>query len=156
MGVMLAAVFTGVAQTAQQDQFEIQPADDRPDIIYASVFTQETELGDAAEEQIAMDFLRGNTSSGSGGSTPTPRAKDRNGPAAGATVEANNTTKGNTGTTHTLHVESMNVRTGLYYVPIPESRWSVSQADTTAAVGRTRNTPADSITMDGVCDFEEF
>ena len=157
MGLMFSSVFLGVAETAQQDQFEIQPADDKPVTLYAFYNTQETEVGDAAEEQIPQDIVRGHTTSGSvGGTNPTPRPTDRNNAtAAGAVVEINNTTKATVGTTHTLHRENMNVRNGLYYTPIPELRKSASKGDTTLVVGRTQATPADAVTMDGVAYFEE-
>lgn len=156
MSLSYTAVFQGVAETASQDEFEVQPADDKPVVINNITITQETELGDAQEEFARIDVIRGFTASGSsGGSNPTLRPLDRNNTiTGGATVEINNTSKATTGTSHILAGDNWNVRTGYYLIPIPESRFSVSQADTTLVI-RLNAAPADSITMDGTLYLDD-
>lgn len=141
--------FNAVAVTAQQDFFELTPADDRPIKIIGIFLGQYTEFGDAQDELLSVRVIRGFTASGSAGSTATPRpVEDRNAAAAGFTCEINNTTVANTGTTHSLHSDAWSVR-GPYGFFLPDGcGWGCTQADTTIVV-RLNSTPADSITMNG-------
>lgn len=145
---MYTVVFQAVAITASQDLFEITPADDKPVLIAGLFLGNSTDFGDAQDELLRYSIIRGFTTSGSGGSAPTPTPLDRSGAAAGFTAEVNNTTLANTGTSKTLHADSFNVRAG-EKLWIPEGAMSeCSQADTTIVV-RLLSTPADSITFDG-------
>lgn len=155
MGRMYSVIFEHVAVTAAQDFFEITPADDKPCAIHACYLSQDTELGDAQEEMLRVEIIRGYTASGSGGSAPTPVPFGPNDTAAGATAEVNNTTVANTGTAVILWAESFNERTGWQFLPTPEMRPMVSQANTTLVV-RLMAAPADSVTMSGTLVFEEL
>lgn len=155
MGRMYSATFENVAVTAAQDFFELTPADDKPIAIHAIYLSQSTELGDAAEEQLRVQIIRGHTTSGSGGSAPTPVPMDPAGAAAGCAAEVNNTTIASSGTTTTLHSECFNVRSGWVFIPTPECRPKASQANTTIVV-RLLAAPSDSVTMGGTLYFEEF
>jgi hypothetical protein len=141
-------VFTGVAVTVSQDFFEITPADDKPCVPLALYLSQYSDFKDAEDELLSYSVIRGFTTSGSGGSAPTPRPLNRSDAAAGFAAEVNNTTKATTGTTHTLHQDSFNVRTGLVLIFTPEMQASFSQADTTLVV-RLDVAPVDSLTMNG-------
>lgn len=141
-------VFGGVAVTAQQDLFEITPADDRPVEILGLFLSQTTEAGDTAEEQLRYAIIRGHTTSGSGGSAPTPQLLEPRAAAAGFTAEVNNTTIASAGTAVTLHDDSFNVRAGLALWFPPECTHAADQSNTTIVV-RLLTTPADSITMNG-------
>lgn len=154
MGRMYTVQFENVAVTAAQDFFELTPADDKPLIIHAIYLSQSTEVGDAAEEMMRIQIIRGHTTSGSGGSAPTPVALDPAGAAAGFTAEVNNTTIASVGTTVVCHSETFNERTGWVYLPTPEMRPKVSQANTTIVV-RLLAAPADSVTMAGTVYVEE-
>ena len=156
MGRMYVCTFENVAVAATQDLFELSPADDKPILIHACYLSQSTELGDAAEEQLRIEIIRGFTSSGSGGSafTPVP-LQSTAGAAAGCACEINNTTVANTGTTTVLHAEAFNVRSGWQYIPTPETRPGASQANTTIVVRLMAN-PNDSVTMGGTLIFEEL
>jgi hypothetical protein len=155
MGRMYSVIFENVAVSAAQDFFEISPADDKPVIIHAVYLSQSTELGDAAEEFLRVEIIRGHTSGGSGGTAPTPVALDPAGAAAGFASEVNNTTIASAGTALILHAETFNVRTGWVYIPTPECRPKASQANTTIVV-RLMAAPGDSVTMGGTIYIEEM
>lgn len=148
-------VFQAVAITAAQDLFEITPADDKPVQLLGLFLAQNTDVGDAQDEILRWAVVRGHTTSGSGGTAPTPRAVKRSDPAAGFTAEVNNTTIASVGTTHTLHSDGFNVRVGEKAWWTPETMPEASQADTTIVV-RLLSAPADSITFDGTLYVAEF
>lgn len=148
-------VFQAVAITATQDLFELTPADDKPIQLLGIFCGQSTDFGDAQDENLRWSVIRGHTTSGSGGSAPTPRATKRSDAAAGFAAEVNNTTKASVGTTHVLHADCFNVRAGLAHWWTPETVPEASQADTTIVV-RLEASPADSITFDGTLYVAEF
>lgn len=157
MGMMYTAQFNGVAVTAQQDFFELLAPADCVVYVHMIQITQTTELGDAAEEQLAILLKRGvgSVTSGSGGSTPTPAKLESGFASAGSTVEANNTTKMvvGSGTITTVDVDSWNIRQEKVWLMPPELRIILSPSERlTVELGTT---PADSITMNGVIKFEE-
>ena len=156
MGRMYVCSCENVAVTAAQDFFELSPADDKPILIHAIYLSQSTELGDAAEEQLRVEIIRGYTASGTGGGafTPVP-LQSTAGAAAGCACEINNTTVANTGTATVLHAEAFNVRSGWQYIPTSETRPGASQANTTIVV-RLMAAPTDSVTMNGTLIFEEL
>jgi hypothetical protein len=147
--------FNSVAVTAQQDFFEISPADDKPVEVLGLMLAQSSDAGDAQDEQLALRVIRGFTASGSGGSAATPTALSPADTAAGFAAEINNTTVANTGTTVDLHNDAFNVRAG-YQLWLPEGcEWKVNQAQTTLVV-RLATTPADSLTMSGTLYCREL
>ena len=148
--------FAGVAVTAQQDFFEIVPADDKPIVIIYAELSQSTEVGDAQEEGLDVRWVSGNSSSGSGGSTFASIANSAGFATAGiGTPEINNTTKANTGTEKEYVVGNWNVRGQWIYQPTPEKYVVFSQADNRVCL-RLGTTPADSITMSGYCVVMEL
>lgn len=156
MGRMYAVTFENVAVTASQDFFEISPADDKPVLIHGLYLSQASDVGDAADEMLRIKILRGHTTSGSGGSAPTPAPLNSSaGAAAGFAAEVNNTTIASAGTAVDLHAEAFNIRAGLQYIPTPEARPGASQANTTLIV-RLMAAPADSLTMSGTLILEEL
>jgi hypothetical protein len=147
-------VFNAVAVTAAQDVIEITPADDKPIEIVGLFLSQTSDVGDAQDEMLRYEIWRGYTSSGSGGSAPTPAVLIPADTAAGFTAEVNNTTVANTGTAVNLHVDAFNVRAGLQLWFPPECRPSASQANTTIAIRIPA--PADSLTMSGTIYVREL
>jgi hypothetical protein len=145
--------FAAVAATAPQDFFEYVTASSRPITILGWEIGQSTEAGDAADEQLRLELITGHTTSGSGGSTPTPYALDGSAVAALGTTEANNTTIASGGTTVVRYPAAFNVRAGHIYWPIPEARIVIPVS--TRVVLRLNSTPADSITFSGVIHFDE-
>lgn len=153
-GRMYVATFTAVAVSAAQDLFEIVAGSGKPVVIHAIYLAQTTDEGDAQSEMLGLELLRGYTTSGSGGSAPTPRALNgSNSVAAAATVEVNNTTQANTGTVHSLHSDAWNVQAGWQYVPPPEQRIELAAGERLVLA---QEAPADAITMRGTLIFEEL
>jgi hypothetical protein len=154
-GRVYAVPFSAVAVSAAQDLFELTPADDKPVEIVGIVLGQTSDSGDAADEQLQISIIRGNTTSGSGGSAPTPApVKSSATAASGFTAEVNNTTVASSGTAVTLFTDAWNVRAG-YTQWFPEgAEPSASQTNTLLCVRMTA--PADSITMSGTLFVREL
>ncbi|GAF88967.1 unnamed protein product, partial [marine sediment metagenome] len=134
MGRMYSAEFENVAVTAAQDFFELLAADDKPIAIHAVYLSQSSDVGDSEEEMLRVKIIRGNATSGSGGSSSTPAPLNPADTAAGTTVEVNNTTEASTGTEVDIHCEAFNVRTGFAFIPTPEMRPIVSEGAGTMIV----------------------
>ena len=144
-----------VAATVALDIFELTPADDKPIRVLALNLHQTTDFGDAQDEVLSVVWVRGNTTSGSGGTTPTPRPCNPSDTAAGFTVEANNTTAASTGTGVNLARHGWNVRAPLERPYTPEECPEASQGNTLLCL-RMSAAPADSITIGGSILVEEF
>lgn len=147
--------FEGQAVTAQVDFFELQPADDKPVEIVGLFLSQSSDVGDAAEEILRVEIIRGHTTSGSGGATPTEEPLDPNDGAASFVSETLNTTIASAGTTSILHAEAFNIRSGLQVWFPPECCPKATQANTTIVV-RLMAAPADSLTMSGTLYVREL
>ena len=149
-------VFGAVSVSAAQDFFEITPADDKPVEICGLSLCQtgNSDVGDAAEECLRFSIIRGHTTSGSGGSAPTPSPLKPNDTAAGFTAEVNNTTIASTGTTMILHEDSFNVRAGYLNWWPPDMEPTANQGNTTIVV-RLNTAPADAITLSGTLYVRE-
>lgn len=148
--------FTGVAVTAQQDLFELAASASRMLLVHAVELSQSTEVGDAAEEALSVLFKRGvGSTSGSGGTAPTPQPLQTNQGASGFTAEVNNTTKMTVGTITTIVASNWNIRsTPMAWIFTPELRPMVGISERfTVELGTT---PADSITMSGTMWVEEL
>ena len=148
-------VFENVAVAAAQDLFELTPADDKPIEIVGLFLSQFTAEGDANEDYWRWSCIRGHTTSGSGGSAPTPRPLGRTDAAAGFTAEVNNTTIASVGTTHTLHQSGWNVRSDLMLWLPDGLEWHASQADTTVVI-RLHSTPDASLNVSGTLYVVEY
>lgn len=154
MGRKYTAQFNGVAVTAQQDLFELVAPSSATVLIHAIHISQSTEVGDAQEEGLSLLWKSGQTTSGSGGSTPTPVPVEAGDAAAGSVVEANNTTKASAGTIVTHYAWNWNVRMPFDVIFTPETRPVVRPSR--RATLELATTPADSITMSGTLVFEEL
>ena len=90
MGRYYVCQFEDVAVTAAQDLFEVAAPSTGIVVIHKWVIFQTTDTGDAAEEILEIETVRGDGSvtSGSGGSTDTPEPIDNGDAAAGSTVES--------------------------------------------------------------------
>lgn len=154
MGRVYAVPFEGVATTVAADLWEITPADDKPVKLLGMLISQSSDTGDAQEELIRIEVIRGHTVSGSGGTAPTPTPIEPNDAAAGFTAEVNNTTAANTGTTTILFAHAFNIRTGLEFWWPAGCEPKANQGNTTIIV-RMMAAPADSLTMSGTLYVEE-
>jgi len=143
--------FENVSIAAAQDLFELRPADDKPIKLLGLVLSNvggTADAGDAQEELLRLLVRRGHTTSGSGGTAPTPVPVDRSGAAAGFAAEVNNTTIATVGTTQDLHADGWNVRVPYQLWWPPECRPEAAQGDTTIVV-RLVAAPADAIAVSG-------
>lgn len=153
-GRVYAVSFAPTAATVAVDFAEFTPADDKPIEILAVYLSQTTEIGDAQDEMCAWSIVRGHTTSGSGGSSATPRPVKRTDAAAGFAAEVMNTTPATTSGT-TIHNGAFNVRVGEAMV-FPEGlEIDASQADTTLVV-RLLAAPTDSTTFTGTIYVREL
>lgn len=146
--------FNGVAATAQQDLFELVAASGKPIVILGFSLSQSTEVGDSAEEALSILLKSGQSTSGSGGSTPTPVANDSTMAAAGFTAEANNTTKASSGTIVTHGAWNWNIRVPLDVLFTQEQQ--LVMAASRRCTLELATTPADSITISGVIWVQEI
>lgn len=139
---------TAIAVAA--DLIEITPADDLPVTILSTQVWQTSDFGDAQEEELTLSWVRGNTTSGSGGNTSVARApKDGRDAAASMTVETANTTAASSGTAVTPYSTGWNVRMPFERVFTPEEQIHADQGDTLLCL-RLGGAPADSLTI-GCC-----
>lgn len=148
------AQFNGVAITAQQDLFELTAPAAKTVRLLMVKLTQTTEVGDAQEENLSILFKRGQTTTGSLGTTPA--VVNLHGETAGTSVvKANNTTKASVGTIVTFDSDVWYERSAFLWVPptellipriTPGVRMTVELA----------TTPADSMTCNGAIFWEEI
>lgn len=143
------------AVTVAADLFELTPADDKPIRVLALNLQVTTEIGDAMDEVLSVLWVRGNTTSGSGGSTATPRPCNPSDAAAGFTVENANTTAASSGTAVNLPRHSFNVRAGLERPYTPDEAPEASQGNTLLVL-RMAEAPDDSVTIGGSVLVEEL
>lgn len=109
---MYSIVIAATATSAAADLLELTAADDKPLEICGIEIAQTTDFGDAQDEGCRVSIVRGNTTSGSGGSTPTPAPLDPNDGTASFSAEVSNTTVASSGTAVTLMELGWNVRAG--------------------------------------------
>lgn len=149
--------FDNVSVAAAQDFWEITPADDKPVAIigwFIDPVGGTADAADADSENWRISIVRGHTTSGSGGSAPTPQPLATPDTAAGFAAEVNNTTIASTAGT-TIGAHGLNVRNGdRTYLPQEMWYWC-SQASTTIVV-RLLSTPADAVALSGTLFLLEY
>jgi len=133
----------------------LEPADDKPIRVLSLNLHQTSDVGDAQDEIISVYWERGNTVSGSGGNTVTPRPCVPSDTAAGFTAESFNTTAANTGTAVKLARHGFNVRAGIERPYTPDEVMETTQAIGFLAL-RLAASPADSLTIGGSVLVEEM
>ncbi len=157
MGRMYTAVFGGdtpIAVSAKQDLFEVVAPSDAIIVIHAIHLHQTSDLADAQEEVLDLEFTFGYTVSGSGGAAATPHPHEVGDAAYGGGMEVNNTTQANTGSPIIRRVDGWNIRVGYDYIPTPEMRYTISPSG--RFVLELPNAPNDSLDMSGSITFEEI
>ena len=138
------------------DFFEILPAANKPVLIHAVFLSQSSDVGDAAEEILRVKIIRlpATVTSGTGGASATPVPLDVNDAAAGAVCEVLNTAVATTsGTAVDIHSDAFNIRVGWVYMPTPEMRPRVNNAE--GIVVRLMAATVDELTMSGTVYIEE-
>jgi hypothetical protein len=152
-----SASFSNVTVSAAQDLFYIAPAANKPVQIIGWYLTQFSDVGDAAEEVLRVDLIRGHTTVGSGGTSVAASSQPpvgRDDVASAATVRTNDTTIASAGTAVTLHAGGFNIRAGEQIIFTPEIQWEVANGST--IVLRLMAAPADSVTLSGTIYFAEL
>ena len=157
MGRMYVAQVNGVAVSALQDLWEVVAPADSAVVIHGWTLLQTSDTSDAAEEILRLETVRGaGSTSGSGGSTPTPAPISVGDAAFGGTVEANNTTRQTAGggSVTTIEQYGWNVRIPWTHIYTPETRPVVSPSQRwTLGLPAA---PADEITLSASITFEEI
>jgi hypothetical protein len=148
----------GVTVSAAQDLFEVLAPTDAVVVIHDWAVFQTSDVGDAAEEILRLETVRGvgSVTSGSGGTTPTAQPLQDGDTAFGGTIEANNTTRMavGTGTLETLEERGWNIRVPYDRVYTPETRPVISPGNRwTLSLPAA---PADAITMGATLTLEEI
>lgn len=149
----MARVFTApiapASQTLAQDLYEVLASTAKPIYILGWHVFQTSDVGDAAEEILELNCVRGvgSVTSGSGGGTVTVQPADDNDTPTAPTVERNNTTRmaAGTGSLETLEEYGWNVRAPFTHWYPPEARPRITPGDrwTLALVAA----PADALTI---------
>lgn len=145
-------VIPGTASPAAAfDLFELVPAAAKP-IKLLRIRIAQTSESSAEEEQIALSVIRGHSTSGSGGSTPTAIPLRSTNSAAGFTPETMNTTQATGGTPVTLVEDAWNTRAGCDIAFAPEEApMAVNGERLVVASGA----PADAVTIRATLWFGE-
>jgi hypothetical protein len=158
MGRLYVAQVSAVAVSAAQDIFEVEAHANKVSVIHGWSVFQTSDVGDAAEEILRLETVRGvgSTTGGSGGSTVTPQPIDDSESAFGGAVEANNTTRlaAGSGSLETLEQFGWNVRIPLIHYYTPETRPVIRGAD--AWTLSLPAAPADALTMSAMLWLEEI
>lgn len=160
LGRAYAVEFHAVAVAAQQDFFYIKPTTDKIcaiEAVYLSNVGVAADAGDAQEELLRVELIRlpATVTAGSVGNSMTPNPLSTNDTAAGFTARINDTTVATTsGTALNLHSDGWNVRIPYVYLPPPEHRVLVANAQ--AVVFRLVSTPTDSVTCNGTMIVREL
>lgn len=137
------------------DLFELTPADDIPVRVLACALDVLSEIGDAQEEHLRLRWIRGHTTSGSGGSAATPRPINPGDAAASFTAEVTNSTIASVGTTVNLHSDGFNVRSGYQFNYDEKTAPQATQGNTTLVL-RLMAAVTDDLTMSGTIWVEEL
>ena len=159
-GRLYTVEFHAVAISAAQDLFYVKPAADKICIIeaiYLSNVGGTADAGDAQEELLRIEIIRvpATVTAGSAGNSNTPNPLSTNDTAAGFTARINDTTVAtSSGTILYLHSDGWNVRVPYVWLPPPEHRPIVANAQ--AIVGRLNTAPADAVTCNGTCYVREM
>jgi hypothetical protein len=163
IGRLYTFTFAAVSISAQQDIFYVKPAADKVCVIegiYVANVGGSADAGDAQEELYDVEIIRlpatvtvgsGGSASGTGDLNPSAV----NDMAASFTARKNDTTKATTsGTARVLHADGWNVRIPYVWMPPPEHRLLVANAE--AVVFRLNSTPADAVTCNGTMLIREL
>jgi len=153
-GRYYTAFFNDVTVTAAQDFFELVAAATCCTELLEIHLSQQTEVGDAMEEMLNILVKTGATTTGSGGSTPTPVPTSFGDAAAESVVKVNNTTKATAGTIVTHHAWWWNERIPFDVVFTPETTivLSPSRRLTIELVAA----PGDTMDISGWIAFKEY
>ncbi len=149
MGRRYSVGFTDVAVTAIQDLFQIE-AKTVPVILHSIVLSQNSDVGDAAAENLTVRIRR--VTDALTNVTAEVKLDNRDADAL-ADLNVNDTTPFTTGAV-TIHPECWNIAIPFIWMPPPELRIIVP-VDEVVTVNLV-SAPNDALTMSGVMYFEEI
>jgi hypothetical protein len=142
IGRAYAVEFHNISIAAQQDIFYVKPAADKivvVEAVYLSNVGGAADAGDAQEELYDVELIRvpATVTASSGGAAATPNPLSTNDTVAGLTARTNDTTKATTtGALLNLHSDGWNVRIPYVWLPPPEHRPIVANAQAPRAAAR--------------------
>jgi hypothetical protein len=142
------------AATVAIDLVAIIAADDIPVKIRAIRVWQTSDVGDAQDEVLTINVVRGNTTNGSGGAAGTQVPKDGHDAAASFTSRVGDTTAASAGTPVTVYSTGWNVRAPFEYT-FPDQIQPRTDQGQGQLVVRLGGAPADSLTIGASVDIEE-
>lgn len=143
-----------------QDLFYIKPAADKIcliEAVYLSNVGVAADAGDAQEELLRVEMIRlpATVTVGSEGASMTPNPLATNDAAAGFTARTNDKVVATTsGTAVNLHSDGWNIRVPYVYMPPPEHRAIVANAQ--AIVFRLESTLTDDVVCNGTMIVREL
>lgn len=150
-GRMYTVVISGTASPAAAfDLFEFNPATAKPIRLRRVRIGQQS---DTDSEQLGISIIRAHSTSGSGGSAPTPRPLNSTTPAAGFTAEVMNTTVATGGSPVVLAEDAFNVLNGIDLAFAPEEAPEAVNAERLVV---TCTAPADAVTIRATAWVEEL
>jgi hypothetical protein len=153
IGRMYTVVISGTASPAAAfDLFEAVPATAKPLRLHRLRIGQTSE-STSEEEQLAITIVRGHSTSGSGGSSPTPQPARSTTSAAGFTAEVMNTTQATGGSPVILFEDAMNIRAGYDMGFSPEERFEAVNGERIVV---QCSAPADAVTIRATLWVEEL
>lgn len=145
---------TPTALTVAADLVALVAADDIPIKIRAIRVWQTTDVGDAQDEVLTLNLVRGNTTAGSGGAAGTMVIKDSHDATASLTSRVGDTTAASSGTPVTVYSTGWNVRAPFEYI-FPENEMPRTDQGVGFLVLRLGAAPADSLTIGASVDVWE-
>lgn len=152
-GRIYTVVVSGVASPAAAfDFFEFVAAAGKP-IRLLRLRIAQTSEPTTEEEQLPLTVVISHSTSGSGGSTPTPRAMQPTDVAAGFTSETMNTTQATGGTPLTVMEDAWNTRAGVDIPFAPEEAPEVTGGGRMVVAS---GAPADAVTIRATAWIEEL
>lgn len=149
--------FSNIAVTTNGDLFEVVAHATKILVVVAYGLSQNTELGDAAEESLRITLKSGQTAAGATNTSYTPVPTDGSSAAAGFTslvADATNATPASGGTINTHYTYNWNIRMP-FDIILPEPMQIILPA-TRRATLTLEASPADSVTMSGYMVLQEI
>lgn len=146
---------TPAAFTVAADLVALVSADDIPLKVRAIRVWQTTDFGDAQDEVLTLNLVRGNSTPGSGGAAGTQVPKNPKDSAASLTSRVGDTTAASAGTAVTVYSTGWNVRAPLEMI-FPEDQMPGTDQGTGFLVLRLGAAPADSLTIGCSIDVWEL
>jgi len=152
-GRVYTVSISGVASPAAAfDLFEFNPAAAKP-IRLLRIRLAQTSEATTEEEQLALTIRRANTTSGSGGSAPTPISLNSADSAAGFTAETMNTTIATAGSPVVVMEDAWNTRAGYDMSFSPEEAPEAVNGERLVVASAA---PADAVTIRGTAWIMEM